>query len=181
MVVLNEVAAILPDDEEVRWDALSSYNILDTVSGVGGGLVLGPGCDGRRARQSIVSASAMMRCNFGVPANAAHRAERPDMTAVRQQHPTAAARGEIWAAAGRKACGASFRLAPHPLWSELDLSQQEPEEAYERITKLCKSLFKVRVCVRLCVCVCVCVCVHCWSCSRTSASTLQPAQQSSPN
>lgn len=30
MVVLSELL-VLPEDEDVRWDALASYNILDTV------------------------------------------------------------------------------------------------------------------------------------------------------
>jgi hypothetical protein len=36
LVVLNEV--ILPEDEDVRWESLNSYNILDTVRYGGGGL-----------------------------------------------------------------------------------------------------------------------------------------------
>jgi hypothetical protein len=31
LVVLPEPAYMLPDDEDVRWDALNTYNILDTV------------------------------------------------------------------------------------------------------------------------------------------------------
>lgn len=31
LVVLPEAVIQLPDDEDMRWDALASYNILDTV------------------------------------------------------------------------------------------------------------------------------------------------------
>lgn len=125
MVVLNEVA--FPDDEEVRWDALHSYNILDTVRD----LHYAPG----GAERDLLARGESSRAPARKNAATMNLSRRLGRTCAR------AGRGSP---AGAAASPLPAPFLPH-FSTTNTIKQQEPEEAFDQITRLCKSLFRVPI------------------------------------